>query len=276
MIAGRRRTYVKDRIRILLSAVLLIAALLMLLTGCGGSAEEAAQNFEIEGYMTHTIPGDKHWEFWGSEGIPEELYSFSYIQAAAVVTNNSGDMYKYVVLSPVAYDADGNRMEDVFTEIQFEDESMDSYKEVEPSNVVSDVGAGERSFSTNTYKLADGAEEPDHIEWEVTKAIKVNGENTSFGLEASSSEDSGGVHFTVTNNSDTDYDLIDTAVIFIDDDGYIAEDGVWEMNYLNEDETEPETLKAHESYDEYVGFDEWGLPRGCRYEVIPMVHVDQG
>lgn len=261
------------RIIKLLSAGLLVAATLMLLAGCQGSAEQAAESFGIDGYMSHIISGDKRWEYWENQGIPDDLYSFEYIEVAAVVTNNSDDMYKYLVLTPVAYDAEGNRMEDVFTEITFTDESMDSYEEQAPTNVVSDIGAGERSFASTTYKLAEGAEEPDHIEWEISKAIKVNTDNTSLGLEVSSSDDNGGIHFTVTNNSDTDYDNVSTAVIFIDDDGYIPDDGVLEMSYQDED-GEPKTLQAHASYDEYIEYDVWGLPRGCKYEIIPKVFLD--
>ena len=179
------------------------------------------------------------------------------------MTNNTDKLYWLIVLTPVAYDKEGNEIEDAFIDGYFEDDALTEFKKVDPYVVAMNIGAGETVMAEEQFMLAEGIEEPDHIEWKIDKKVKKNTESPSFGLEVTDmSYSEGEISCTVSNNSDNDYSRIDIDVLLLDEDGYLVPSLPIGGEYLDEDTMEPKPVPAHTSFSYYEDLNIWDLKDG--------------
>lgn len=241
---------------------IILTVMIVLMAGCSdrGSNLGSDDEFEIKGYMSHALSYEvAHIGRPPEEGFENEKFC----NAAAVVTNNTDKLYWLIVLTPVAYDKEGNEIEDAFIDGYFEDDALTEFKKVDPYVVAMNIGAGETVMTEEQFMLAEGIEEPDHIEWKIDKKIEKKTESPTMGLEVTDMSYSGGeLSCTVNNNSDNDYSRIDIDVLLLDEDGYLVPGLPIGGEYLDEDTMEPIPVPAHTSFSYYEDLNIWDLKDG--------------
>ena len=247
----------KNKEKLLAILVSATIVLVMLMTGCEGLPDTGVEDLETEGFISYAMT---YYEAYGDEG-PEALQSAKFYYLLAIVTNNSDHLVKMAVLTPVAYDKDGNEIKNAFGFISFTDETMSKYKEDKASTVVEYIGAGDRALAFGCFKLADGIDEPARVEWKIDKVYTATGDITSYvGIE--SSVDEYGASYTITNNSDKDLENVAAELLVVDTDGRFDPSGYQSFDYADEETGEPETLAPGESYEGYIDFALYGIPHG--------------
>ncbi len=245
----------KEKLFVLLVSATIV--LVMLMAGCKGLPDTGHEDLKTEGFMSHAMT---YKEAYRDEG-PKDLQSAKFYYLMAIVTNNSDHLLKMAVLKPVAYDKDGNEIRNAFSSIYYTDDTMSEYEEDKASTVVEYIGAGDRGLAGGCFKLAEGIDEPERVEWKIDKFYTATGDITSYvGIEYSVDEN--GASYKITNNSDKDLENVGAELLVIDKDGRIAPDGWLILDYADEETGESRTLAPGESYEDYIEFTLYGIQYG--------------